>query len=301
MIETQDSRTRDIPIWLTAVVLLACLGGGGWLIRWYMQDRPRQTVDVTSDVEKRREIQKANGVGGGNGPRSFFGGRGNGNGGGGNGYMSRAQQVDPSLDGVHPHNANTTRVKVGNTVMVASNAANGRIDLAYYKSIRTSEQEQLAMMFLAVRGDSNWREHLGVTDAQREQFTKVPPALPTAISGHAPMKTEIPADRQKLAPLWKAYRDAAAKGSAGSAEKAAAEKALLAGLDEVGKKNLQATKDYEVARADAIRAAFTPEQVKKFLGAASDKAPLKPKAAADPATPASPKLSGKTGTAASAK
>jgi hypothetical protein len=275
MIETNESRTRDIPIWLTGIVLLACLAGGGWLINWYMKDKGKQTVDITSEVT----AAAANGngrpmrTGGGNGSgRTFNGYNGNGGGGGG-GYRTRAPAVDLSADGVQSYNSATSRVKSGNAVLLASNSPNGRLDLSYFKSVRTSEQEQLAMMFIAVRGDSNWREYLNVTDAQREMFAKVPPAMP----GPAPMKSD-PSDKAKLAPLWRAYRDAVAKNSA---DKATAEKALLTALDEVGQKNLQPTKDFEDARTAAIKAALTPEQVQKFLSASSDKAPLKPKEKAE--------------------
>ena len=129
------------------------------------------------------------------------------------------------------------------------------------------------MMFLAVRGDANWREYLNVTDAQRELFSKVPPSMP----GPAPMKSD-PTDVAKLNPLWKAYREAVTKNSA---DKATAEQAVLAALAEVGQKNLQPTSDFEAARTAAIRAALTPEQVQKFLGASSDRAPLKPKEKAE--------------------
>jgi hypothetical protein len=267
MIETNDARTRDIPIWLTGIVLLACLGGGGWLIRWYMQDKGKQTVDVTNEVTAAaaasgRPVRTGSGGGGG---RTFSGY--NGGGGLDRTGRTRVAPVDLSADGVQSYNSATSRVKSGNAVMLASNNPNGRIDLSYFKSVRTSEQEQLAMMFIAVRGDSNWREYLNVTDTQREMFSKVPPAMP----GPAPMKSDA-SDKAKLAPLWRAYRDAAAKNSA---EKATAEKALLTALDKVGQKTLQATKDFEDARTAAIKAALTPEQVQTFLSASSDKAPLR--------------------------
>ena len=64
MIESNESRTRDIPIWLTGFVLLACLGGGGYLIKWYMQDRPSQAIDITEEVNAARAAQRTGSSGG---------------------------------------------------------------------------------------------------------------------------------------------------------------------------------------------------------------------------------------------
>src|SRR3954469_10672040 len=45
MIEVQ-SKQRDIPIWLTGIVLILCIVGGGWLVRWYSRDAGAQAVEV---------------------------------------------------------------------------------------------------------------------------------------------------------------------------------------------------------------------------------------------------------------
>src|SRR5258708_6937025 len=126
-------------------------------------------------------------------------------------------------------------------------------------------------MRMSIMGDPSWREYLKVTDEQLNQLrSKVPPPQN--------MKFEE-ADRTRMMALWKAYHDGA------QAQKAAAEKSLLAALDEIGKKNLAAYKEYEAARAQAIKAALTPEQIKLYRSAGNGKAPPpKPAAAAAPSS-----------------
>jgi hypothetical protein len=278
MIETTENRTRDIPIWLTGLVLLACIGGGGWLIKSYMKDRTRPTIDVDEKTLASAGIAVNGGGSGRNtGRGSTCGGNGPANWDGGGRY-SRGPTRDASLDGVQQWNNSSTRIKNGNTVVMVSSAPGGRFDLSlsYFKSLRTPEQEQFNTMFNMVRQDSSWREYLKVTDDQLALFRKVPPSL----YGTSPMKFE-PADRAKLSELWKAYRDAAK----GSAEKTAAEQALLAGVAAVGEKNAEPTKAYEQSRTEAIRKALTPEQVDLYLKAGSDRAP---RATPVPATPPAP-------------
>jgi hypothetical protein len=277
MIETTDNNTRDIPVWLTGIVLLACIGGGGWLIKSYVEDRPRATIEVAVDDGSANARAKSfRGALAGGGPGSWSAGGGGGGGGGGN--YTRGPVKDPSIDGVQQWNNSTTRVKVGNTVMMVSSAPNGRFDLSlsYFKTVRTPEQDQLSAMFNAVRQDSSWREYLKITDEQLVLMRKVPSSL----YGSSPLKLD-PADRAKLSELWKTYRDAAK----GSAEKTAAEKALLAAVDAVGQRSAEPTRAYETARTEAIKASLTPEQIKLYKDAGTDRAP-KPVAA----TPAPQKV-----------
>jgi hypothetical protein len=129
------------------------------------------------------------------------------------------------------------------------------------------------MMRMMLLSDSNWREHLKLTEEQLTQLrSKVP----------APQVMKLdPQDSLRLAGLWKTYQTAA------SAAKGAAEKAFLAAVDEIGKKNIPVYKEYEAKRAEAIKAALTPEQIKLYRSAGGTKAPpANPKAAVSPvATP----------------
>jgi len=250
MIELKESKTRDIPLWLTALVILLCIGGGAWLVKWYMKEQPRQVVTIPDD----KVVPTGN--------RGTWRGQtgGNNNNGGNNGFRAQPQR-DINVNGVQSWSKNSYRAKVGDTVMmVIYNAnGNGKFDISpQYLTMRTPAEAEMAVMRMSILSDATWRDHLKVTDEQLEKLRKVP----------APKSMTLdPADREKLSELWKAYHDGPAD------KKAAAEKDLLAGLDEVGKKNLAATKAYEATRAELVRAALTPDQIKMYQDAGG-KAPV---------------------------
>jgi len=244
MIESTESRTRDIPIWLTGLVLLICVVGGGWTLLWYMKSDARPLVDIPED--------KVMAQGNGKAWRGALAGGAN------------VPRVDRNADGVQPYGRNSFRVKIGNTVMLANYGGNGRVDLQpQYHTNYTAEESELITLRMSILGDPTWRDYLKVTDAQLEQLRKVP----------TPQSLKFDdAERSKMMSLWKAYHDGA------SAQKPAAEKALLAALDDYGKKNIAAYKAYEANRAAAIKGALTPDQIKMYRSAG--KTPPKPAAAA---------------------
>jgi hypothetical protein len=82
-----------------------------------------------------------------------------------------------------------------------------------------------------------------------------------------------PADRTRLADLWKAYHDGPAAG------KAAAEKSFLAAVVEIGKKNGEPFKQQEAKRIEAIKAALTPEQIAIYHSSGGTKKPPETKPA----------------------
>jgi hypothetical protein len=257
MIENTETKTRDIPVWLTGLILILCVGGGSYLVWQSLRDQPPQVVEIPPD-----KLAAAN-LGG----RSLRGGDGALAGGG---PRNLAPVVNRDADGVHQLRGNSYRAKIGNTVMTVNASSAGRFDMnpGYATPVRSAEEAELGVLRMSVIQDANWQQTLNVTPQQVAALRKVPPQLNMRIE---------PADRTRLTDLWKAYRDA------GASEKPAAEKAVLAALDEIGKKNLQATKDYEAARAKAIRDVFTPEQIKAYREGTNSK-PAAP--AATPATPA---------------
>lgn len=238
MIETQESKTRDIPIWLTGLVLILCIGGGSYMVWWFLRDQPKQVATIPQD-----QLANISGVRG----NTFKGSMGNGN---GNPRVVRDQR-DLNVDGIQQWGRNSYRAKVGNVAMTVSYTSNNRVDAIspmYLTGVRTAEEAELGVLRMSLIQDPTWRQTLGVTDQQIEKLRKVPPQLS--------MKLE-PTDRTRLTELWKAYKD-------GAGDKTAAEKAVLTALEEIGKKNLQATKDYEADRARRIREALTPEQIQQY-------------------------------------
>jgi len=260
MIESTESKTRDIPIWLTGLVLLLCIGGGGWLIMWYLRDNPNRVVELPDD--KTANYATASGKAW----RTQ---------GAGAGQVAPRIRINPDADGIQASSKNSYRAKVGNTlILINSNGGNRTDFVPQYLNARTAEEADLSMMRMMLLSDSNWREHLKLTEEQLTQLrSKVP----------APQVMKLDAqDSLRLAGLWKTYQTAA------SAAKGAAEKSFLAAVDEIGKKNIPAYKEYEAKRAEAIKAALTPEQIKLYRSAGGTKAPpANPKAAAKPviATP----------------
>jgi hypothetical protein len=261
MIEHKESKTRDIPLWLTALVILLCIGGGAWLVKWYMQAQPRQVVEIPDDKVQAKPA--------GNGWRGSFN---NGNN-GGNGFNNRnsgRNQRDINANGVQPWGANSFRIKTGETVMTV-NYSGDKFDISpRYLNVQKVEGAELVMMRLGILTNADLREYLKVTEDQLAKLRAVP--LPRS-------ETLDKADKKELSELWKAYHSA--DGSA----KVAAEKKLLAAVDEIGKKNRAATVAFEVNRAELVRAAVTPEQIKLYQ-ASGGSVPTKKEPA--PVTPLAP-------------
>lgn len=246
MTQTIQPRTRDIPVWLTGIVLLLCIGGGGWLIKWYLQDKG-SVVEIPDD----KVMPSANG--GRGGWRGQLAG------------MNGSRPIDMrnrNADGVHPAGRNSFRAKVGATTMLINASGSGRFDfIPQYQNPRTPEEAELTMIRMSILADATWREHLKVTDEQLKDLRKKVPA---------PQSPRLDAaDQTRMTDLWKAYEKAS------NAEKPAAEKKLLAAVDEIGKKNLTSYKAYEASRAEAIKTILTPEQIKLYHSSGSKPAPNK--------------------------
>lgn len=259
MIETQDNNTRDIPVWLTGLVLILCVSGGSYMVWWYLRDSPKQVATIPQD-----QLANISGPGGRN---TYKGTLGNG---GGSQRPMRDPQRDLSADGIQQWGRNSYRAKIGNVAMTVSYSSNGRAEVnpMYLAGVRTAEEAELGVLRMSLIQDPNWRQTLNVTDEQVKKLRNVPPQLS--------MKLE-PIDRTRLTDLWKTYKD-------GTGDKAAAEKAVLTALDEIGKKNLQATKDYEAERARRIREALTPEQIQQYRNSGGKPGAMaKPAAAPQPA------------------
>lgn len=254
MIEHKESKTRDIPLWLTALVILLCIGGGAWLVKWYMQAQPRQVVEIPDDKVQAKPA--------GNGWRGTFN---NGINGFARNNGSRGPR-DINANGVQPWGANSFRIKTGDTVMTV-NYSGDKFDISpRYLNVQKVEGAELVMMRLGILTNADLREYLKVTEDQLAKLRAVP--LPRS-------ETLDKADKEQLSELWKAYH------SATGDTKAAAEKKLLAAVDEIGRKNRAATVAFEVNRAEMVRAAVTPEQIKLYQ-ASGGNVPAKKEPAATP-------------------
>jgi hypothetical protein len=245
MTQTIQPKTRDIPVWLTGIVLLLCIGGGGWLIKWYLQDKG-SVVQIPDD----KVVANVNGNGRG-AWRGQLAGMNNG---------FRQDARNRNADGVHPSGRNSFRAKIGSTTMLINPSGSGRFDfIPQYQNPRTADEAELTMMRMSILADATWREQLKVTDEQLKDLRKKVPS---------PQNPKLDAaDQARMTDLWKTYEKAS------YAEKPAAEKKLLAAVDEIGKKELTTYKAYEASRAQAIKAILTPEQIKLYHESGSKPAP----------------------------
>ncbi len=237
MIESKESKTRDIPVWFTGLVLLLCIGGGGWLITWYMRDTSHQVVDIPEDKTAPANFN-------GKAWRPFATGNGN-NGGNNQAAGQKLPRFNASADGIQQSSRSSYDF------------------IPRYQNTQTPEQLELAGMRLAILTNSTWRENLKVTQDQIDKLR----------NAAAQTMQLDPADRTRLAELWKAYQDGPAAG------KAAAEKSFLAAVVEIGKKNGEPFKQQEAKRIEAIKAALTPEQIAIYHSSGSAKKPPESKPA----------------------
>jgi hypothetical protein len=260
MIESKQSKTRDIPVWFTGLVLLLCIGGGGWLITWYMRDTSHQVVDIPEDKTTPANFS-------GKGWRGPFA-NGNGTNGVNNqGAGQKLPRFNPNADGIQQSSRASYQARMGDTIMNINASANRFDFIPRYQITQTPEQLELAGMRLAILTDATWRENLKITDDQLKK-------LRNAAAQTAQLD---PADRTRLADLWKAYHDGPAAG------KPAAEKEFLAAVVAIGKKNGEPFKQQEARRIEAIKAALTPEQIAIYHSSGGTKKPPEAKPAPVPA------------------
>ncbi len=217
---------RDLPTWLTVVVILLCLAGGGGLVWWYFSSPPK-VVAVPISQEMRMPVRQ-NGGGGGN---------------------NRPPRVVEDWNGdIRPGN-NGFQARSGDVQMwVRKRDGQAEPNLTVYYRNQLLPREQLNLLrvtLLANREDQAQRMKL--TPEQIEALRKIPNVRGMQLS----------ADEQKaLRVTWTAYESAAAD------KKEEAKGAVLAMLDALGKKNLDATKTALTASVTAVRAVLTPEQQK---------------------------------------
>jgi hypothetical protein len=243
MIESTQSNTRDIPVWLTALVVLACVLGGGWMTVWYLRERPRQVVEIPDDQVITPSPSRA----------SYKGVA-----------PIKTRSLSAEVDGIQPWARSSFRAKSGNTILFVNYSGATKFDLVpQYLNTRTPEEVDLAVMRMSVMNDATWRDNLKVTDEQLEKLRKVP----------APQSPKLdPADKATLTQLWTAYHDGPADG------KAAAEKNLLASLSTIGQKNAAAIRTFEATRAQLIRDALTPDQIQQYRAGGGTAKPDAPRA-----------------------
>jgi hypothetical protein len=267
MIEVQP-KTRDIPIWLTGVVLILCVVGGGWLVRWYTRDPGAQAIEVPlEDPATAAAAAKFRGPLAGYAP-------------GGSARPQRDGSFVGNVVGVRAfgNSGNAWIVRSGEATMHVSVGRKGEVDLnpSYVQQKLTPEQAQVLLMRRRLMTDATMREQIQLSAQQLDALGKVAEFRGMVIE---------PADRAKLTTLFQAWR--AKPGDA-------TEKPLVAALVDVAKRAAEPTKAFDSSRVEQVRKILTPEQVKRF-----NEGPT-PQNAAPATPPAAPAAKPVVGTPAAA-
>ena len=259
MIEVEE-KTRDIPVWLTGIVLILCVLGGGWLIRWYTRDGGAQTVEVP--LEDPATLAAAAKF---RGPLSDYApGR--------NGRAPQRDDATPAkVDGVRSsgNSGSAWIVRAGDATMYVSVDKRGQLDVnpSYVRQTLTPEQAQVLLMRRRLLTDAGVREQVKLTDDQLAALKKVDDFRGMVMDA---------ADKSKLGQLFQAWR--AAQG-----DKSAPERALVAALADAAKRCVEPTKAFDAGRVEQVRKILTPEQVRLFNGGAPVAVPVPAAPAAKPA------------------
>lgn len=252
---TDQRPVRDIPIWLTAVILLLCIGGGGWLVWKFTRTDVPGPITIAAGNPRSALV------------KNFRASEE----GGGSGAARPGKRQDDDTDGVKSLTPNRSwRVRAGNAYMFVNVGRKGELEISpNYRSIYTPEQNQLVIMRQRLIQDEAMRDFIKITPDQLTRLRAVP----------APEGMKMaPEEKAKLTELFGAYRSA--KDAKVQEE---AEKALVAALDEVGKKRFEETRQYMVKRVEAIQSALTPDQIKQFnVGSNPASAPPVPGALGTP-------------------
>ncbi len=228
-------RRRDLPIWLSLLIILACLAGGGWFVRWYFDSAPiSRTVSVPTaqprdnDTPAERRERRAPSV------------------------RRQSPLTAQSPDGVASLGNRQWNAKSGDVLLSARGLGNEtRITLSYLRGDVPDDQQR--MLLLARRRlafDPGIREALEITPEQIEKLR--------AVSGFSGIGlTDAETDRVRDA--WQAYLSA--RGDA----RDPAQANLLALLRELGAAKLDDTRQAIATRTERIRAILTPEQLERFM------------------------------------
>ncbi len=258
-----DHKTRDIPIWLTTLAVLLCLGGGTYLIVWFLNDKQSDPVVITGD----KAAEKLKGAAMRMPGMGFGGGRTGGGQWNGGGNNTRGQIPAPvTRDGVQELRRGGTgsayRARAGNAQMEVNIDSKNReeVDLKYGTLLSAEQAEYLMIRYRLVQ-DSSMQTFLKLTEEQIQKLKNVPP--PEGMKASADEKAQL----LELFRKWKSTPDKP------SSEKAAAEKSLVTALDDIGKKRLDDTRAYAISRVDAVKSALTADQFKLLKDGARPPAP----------------------------
>lgn len=235
MIES-NTKVRDLPAWLTALILLLSVAGGGYLLYWYInQDKPGNKQIVKADPALQNRGNNWRGTAGA--PNRNI--------------PNRTGNNAIPTDGIRPDpkRPNAWDVRSGEALLYASIDKTGALDItpSYSTQNLTPEQAQLLLMRRRLLADQPMRDHVKLTSDQYEKLRAIPNFKGMMVTDE---------QRGQLVQLFTAWQKATDK------DKPAAQKELLVALAEIGKKQLEPTKTFDASRAQAVKDIVSAEQLK---------------------------------------
>jgi hypothetical protein len=224
-----NDQVRPIPIWASLLVIILCLGGGGWIMHWYVM------TDALSHESKLLDPVSSPST---PNPRPTAAQR-------------AAMAAQPAnVPAVRKQDDNLWWVHAPEAAMLVDTHTNPPvIKVINYTNYEFVPQDTRNLIISARRiaRDDAVAKNLGLGD---DQVSKM-----RGLTGQIGMVTE-PADQDSLKALWTAY-DAAQS-------KPAAEAALVQGLTAIARKSVDRTKQAASDRAEKIKAVLTADQWTKF-------------------------------------
>jgi hypothetical protein len=225
--KSDRSRARDLPTWLTVLVVLACLLAGGALVWWYLRTPQRVAVIPLADQPRQASGRAATSD---------------------NNRSGRAAQY--WNNDVRPGVGNSFEVRAGNVLMwVRPRESRPEPSLRLEYRGRSVSREQMNLMrspLLANREDQARR--LKLTNDQIEALKKI-----RSVRGGMPMVIGKE-DEQQILAAWMAFQ------KADESSKPINKEALLKVLESQGKKNFEASKTALNQSITAVRSILNAEQ-----------------------------------------
>lgn len=242
---SMSSPVRTIPVWLSLLVILLCLGGGGAFVWWYMNGAgftsrtiiiPREQLEKER-AERRTETQ----------PRRQQGPR----------VAVRATDAD----GIKPDGGNSTDANATNRWTIKSGDASAVVRKAgtraatfRYSYVRDDllgpDQFQTMVATWRLARDQAMATAVGLSDEQVSKLRAEAAPIGILISDD---------DRKKIDDLFNTYLAATTDDA-----RASVDKKTVAALGEIGKRQLDPTKQQLAERVTRIRAILTEEQWAKW-------------------------------------
>ncbi|HEX3356135.1 MAG TPA: hypothetical protein VHS31_04050 [Tepidisphaeraceae bacterium] len=218
---------RKIPKWLTVLVVLFALGGGGWFV-WSQFSGPREGVAFP--------IGAISDPWGGRGPR-----------------QPPPPRQNQNTPGIRSMGAGLSRVQSGDFSMQLAPAVTSFAPLRMnYPVDKLINADERALLRLAIDASNPvFVKNLQLTDDQGKKLADIR-KQPNGI-------VLSDADRDRLGKLWKAWNDAKDKPA-----KDAVQKDLLAAMTEVGNRDLDATRKQYQTLAAQVKQIVNDQQLMKY-------------------------------------